>query len=315
VQLGDVETNTGDGTASRLLQLLAAVGLGCLVSVQARVSADLAERSDVYSAAWVTVVTGTLILLVVLVGSPHARSGFGRVATAVRSGSLPWWALSGGLAGMFFVVTQGAAAGVLGLAMFGMAVVAGQVVGGLVFDWIGLAGGERRSPTLFRVLGAVLAIAAVSWGAIAGDDSNIDVSLIAMAFVAGLGLAAASGVTGRVHSVARSVVTAGMLNHLVGLAVIVTLPESLTGSSFPSEPWLFIGGIIGPIGVAVGAILVHTLGVLLLGLGMVAGQLVGALVLEMVVPTAGVQASSIIGIVLTLLAVAITSLDGRRRHT
>jgi transporter family-2 protein len=141
-----------------------------------------------------------------------------------------------------------------------------------------------------------------------------------MAFVAGLGLAAASGVTGRVHSVARSVVTAGMLNHLVGLAVIVTLlliiaPGSLTGSPFPSEPWLFIGGIIGPIGVAVGAILVHTLGVLLLGLGMVAGQLVGALVLEMVVPTAGVQASSIIGILLTLLAVAITSLDGSRRHT
>ncbi len=320
MQQEDVETNAGDGTAARLLQLLAAVGLGCLVSVQARVSADLAERSDVYSAAWVTVVTGTLILLVVLVGSPHARSGFGRVATAVQSGSLPWWALLGGLAGMFFVVTQGAAAGVLGLAMFGMAVVAGQVVGGLVFDWIGLAGGERRSPTRFRVLGAVLAIAAVSWGAIAGDDSNIDVSLIAMAFLAGLGLAAASGVTGRVHSVARSVVTAGMLNHLVGLAVIVALlliiaPESLAGSPFPSEPWLFIGGIIGPIGVAVGAILVHTLGVLLLGLGMVAGQLVGALVLEMVVPTAGVQASSIIGIVLTLLAVAITSLDGSRRRT
>ena len=320
MERGDVETNERKRRAvPRWMQLLIAVALGCLVSVQARVSAGLAERSDVYSAAWVTVITGTLILLVIIVASPHARRGFGSVASAVRTRSLPWWALFGGLAGMFFVITQGTAAGVLGLAMFGMAVVAGQVVGGLVFDWIGIAGGERRSPTLFRVLGSVLAIAAVSFGAIAGDDSNIDFALIAMAFVAGLGLAAASGATGRVQSASRSVVTAGMLNHLVGLIVIVTLlvitaPGDFTRFSLPTEPWLFLGGIIGPIGVAVGAILVHSLGVLLLGLGMVAGQLIGALILELVVPTAGVQASSLIGIALTLVAVAVTSLDGRRQR-
>ncbi|WP_210508128.1 DMT family transporter [Naasia sp. SYSU D00057] len=318
---GDAETNEPKRRAvPRWLQLLVAVALGCLISIQARVSADLAERSDVYSAAWVTVITGTLILLVIVIVSRPARRGFRSVATAVRTRTLPWWALLGGLAGMFFVVTQGTAAGVLGLAMFGMAVVAGQVVGGLVFDWIGIAGGERRSPTLYRVLGSVLAIAAVSWGAVAGDDSTIDLGLIAMAFVAGLGLAAASGATGRVQSASRSVATAGMLNHLVGLLVIVTLlvasaPGDFTRFSLPSEPWLFLGGVIGPIGVAIGAVLVHRLGVLLLGLGTVAGQLIGALILELVVPTAGVQTSALIGIALTLVAVAVTSLDGRRQRS
>ena len=85
--------------------------------------------------------------------------------------------------------------------------------------------------------------------------------------------------------------------------------------ALPTEPWLFLGGVIGPIGVAAGAILVHRLGVLLLGLGMVAGQLIGALLLELIVPTSngGVQLASVAGIVLTLIAVGVTSLEGRRR--
>jgi transporter family-2 protein len=312
-------SGTAAGRRPVWLLLAAAVGVGGLISVQARVSAALADRSDVYNAAWVTVITGTVILLAFIAVSRRARHGFRNVATAVRARSLPWWALFAGLGGMFFVVTQGTAAGVLGLAMFGMAVVAGQVVGGLIFDWLGVAGGERRRPTVLRVAGSLLAIAAVSWGAVAGDDSKIDLGLILMAFAAGVGLAAASGATGRTQAASHSVVTTGMLNHLAGLLVIVTLLLLTTGGdpsgfALPSEPWLYLGGVIGPIGVAAGAVLVRSLGVLLLGLGMVAGQLIGALVLELIVPTSqgGVQASAVAGIALTLLAVAITSLDGRR---
>jgi transporter family-2 protein len=312
-------TESRGRVASRWLPTAAAIGTGALVSVQARVSAALADRSDVYRAAWVTVITGMLILLVLVIALRPARHGFRAVASAVRDRTLPWWALFAGLAGMYFVVTQGTAAGVLGLAMFAMAVVTGQVVGGLVFDWIGVSG-ERRRPTLFRVVGSLLAIAAVTWGAAAGDGSKIDVGLLAMAFAAGLGLAAASGATGRVQSVSRSVVTSGTISHLVGLIVIVTLllvtgPGDFSRFALPTEPWLFLGGVIGPIGVAAGAILVHRLGVLLLGLGMVAGQLIGALVLELIVPTGsgGVQLASVVGIALTLVGVAVTSLDGRRR--
>ncbi len=296
----------------------AAVLLGALVSAQARVSADLAERSDVYSAAWVTVATGTVVLLVVVIASGTARRGFGRVASAVRARTLPWWALLAGMAGIFFVLAQGTAAGVLGLAIFGMAVVAGQVVGGLVFDWIGLAG-ERRHPTALRILGSVLAIAAVTLGAVAGEDSRIDVGLIAMAFVSGVGLAGASGATGRVRGAAGSAATAGMINHLVGLALVVailvmTAPGEVTRFQPPGEAWLYLGGVIGAVGVALGAVLVGSLGVLLLGLGMVAGQLIGALVLELIVPTgaAALQPATFLGIALTLLAVGLTALDGRR---
>ncbi|BDZ45411.1 hypothetical protein GCM10025866_13200 [Naasia aerilata] len=54
---------------------------------------------------------------------------------------------------------------------------------------------------------------------------------------------------------------------------------------------------------------------LLMGLGMVAGQLIGSLILELVVPTSpgGVQLASLFGIALTLVAVAVTTLDGRKK--
>jgi transporter family-2 protein len=299
----------------------AAVALGALISVQARVSAALAEKSDVYNAAWVTVLIGTVILLGVLLLSAKARRGIRAVVAALRTRTLPWWALVGGMCGMFFVVTQGTAAGVLGLAMFGMSVVAGQVAGGLVFDWIGLAGGDRRRPTRLRVLGSLLAIGAVSFGAAAGEGAKVDVPLILMAFTAGVGLALSAGVTGRVNATSNDPAASGLVNHLVGLAAIVavlvgTAPGDLSRFRLPAEPWLYLGGMIGPVGVAMTAILVSRLGVLLLGLGMVAGQLIGALVLELLVPTrsGGVQLASVVGIAVTLAAVALTSLDGREKR-
>ncbi|BDZ45412.1 hypothetical protein GCM10025866_13210 [Naasia aerilata] len=223
-----------------------AIGMGALISVQSRVSAALADETDVYNAGWVTAMTGAVILAVILLVAPRTRRGFGRLRAGLRARTLPWWALLGGLGGMFFVVAQGTAASVLGLALFSMAVVAGQVVGGLVFDSLGAAGGGRRRPTTLRVLGSVLAIAAVSWGALGGGEGDLDVLLLVLAFAAGVGLAGAAGLTGRVQAASRSVVTTAMTNHLLGLTVIVLivlalLPTGSSGFRLPSSPWLYLG--------------------------------------------------------------------------
>ena len=300
------------------LSVVVAVVLGALVSVQARVSAALAQRSDVYNAAWVTVVVGTVLLIGVLLLSGGARRGVRSVASGLRRRTLPWWVLVAGLCGIFFVVTQGTAAGALGLAVFGMSVVAGQVVGGLLFDGMGLTGGDRRRPTRLRVLGSLLAVAAVGWGGLADGGARLAVLPILMAFAAGLGLALSAGVTGRINATSNNPAATGLVNHLVGLAVISAILAGgarggVRGFRLPGEPWLYVGGVIGPIGVALTAVLVSSLGVLLLGLGMVAGQLLGALVIEAVAPTAsgGIHPASVAGVVVTLLAVALTSLDGR----
>src|SRR5690606_39109636 len=55
---------------------------------------------------------------------------------------------------------------------------------------------------------------------------------------------------------------------------------------FPTEPWLYTGGLLGAVVVAVGATVVRLTGVLLLMLGTISGQLLGALAVDLVAPTA-----------------------------
>jgi bacterial/archaeal transporter family-2 protein len=63
------------------------------------------------------------------------------------------------------------------------------------------------------------------------------------------------------------------------------------------------------------AAIVPITGVLLLGLGAVAGQLVGAVLLDLFLPTGGDQltATTLIGTALTLVAVAVIALPDRHR--
>ena len=70
---------------------------------------------------------------------------------------------------------------------------------------------------------------------------------------------------------------------------------------------LFIGGA---------AVVVRTIGVLLLGLGTIAGQLLGALVLDLVIPISGrgLPTTTVIGTLLTLVAVSLAVLSARRAH-
>ena len=58
------------------------------------------------------------------------------------------------------------------------------------------------------------------------------------------------------------------------------------------------------------------LGVLLLGLGMISGQLIGSLVLDLVVPAEGHELGipTVVSTIVTLLAVSLTILGGRRRR-
>jgi transporter family-2 protein len=89
---------------------------------------------------------------------------------------------------------------------------------------------------------------------------------------------------------------------------IVGLPERM-----PTNPLLYLGGLIGAIFIGGAVIVVRVTGVLLLGLGSVAGQLVMSLVLDLVLPAAGqvVVASTVVGTVLTLVAVVIAAIPSR----
>ena len=77
---------------------------------------------------------------------------------------------------------------------------------------------------------------------------------------------------------------------------------------------LYLGGPIGVVFIGLAAILAPRIGVLLLALGTISGQLLASLVLDIVVPAAGhpLTWTTVAGTALTLVALGIASLPSRR---
>jgi transporter family-2 protein len=300
------------------LALVIGVACGALVAVQSRINGELGRRlDDGFTAAAISFGSGLVILLVVLCFWRPGRVGLGRVRRALRPNEhgqreLRPWMLLGGFGGALLVAAQGLTAAVLGVALFTVAVVAGQTVSGLILDRIGLAPGGRRPLTVSRVLGSTLALVAVGWAVSAQLGGDVPLWMLVLPLVAGVFVGWQSAVNGRVRAAARSAQSATLINFVVGSAALVAiavLRNSVIGwpSAFPSEPWLYVGGAIGCIFIAMQAALVRVTGVLLLGLATVSGQLVAALVIDMLFSAQGVAVSTIAGTTLALIAVVVAS--------
>ena len=82
----------------------------------------------------------------------------------------------------------------------------------------------------------------------------------------------------------------------------------------PGQWYLYLGGPIGATFVGVAAVVVRRTGVLRLGLAVVAGQVVGALALDLAVPvtSTGIATTTVVSAALTLVAVAVSGLGVRR---
>lgn len=294
--------------------------------MQTRINGGLSNGiGDGYLTAAISFALGTLILFVCVLFSKRARTGIELVKAELRSGHMPWWTLTGGLCGVFFVLSQGLIATVIGLALFTVGVVAGQVGGGLVFDRIGLGPGGRVDPTVPRVIGTVLAIVAVALSVIAdlaGPSSHAtQLWLIVVPLVAGMLVAWQSAVNGLVRSAARSALAPNFINFLLGtifLVVIAAVSIAINGwpAEWPTNPVLYVGGALGTIAIGLATLLVRTAGVLLLSMSNVAGQLIAAVAVEAWLPLSnGVTVWLVGGTAVGLLAVAIAAMPGRKIGT
>ena len=308
----------------RRISLVAGVtafGVGALTALQSRVNGELASVTQSgLQAAIVSFGTGWILLSIILLASPGVRRGLAAVVTDLRAGTLRWWQVIGGLLGGFFVAVQSATVPLIGVAIFTVAVVAGQVSNSIVVDRLGLGPAGRQAVTPTRVISAVLAVTAVAvavsdrLGAGAAGSSLA----VGAALVAGLAIAVQQAINGRVGAAARNAWTAAWVNFTLGtlmLGAALGLAWAFTEfdpGELPRGPWwLYVGGTIGVLFIAAAAWVVQRLGVLLFALLTITGQLTGALVLDWLAPADGVSfhLTLVAGVLLAVVAVAVGSLS------
>jgi transporter family-2 protein len=101
---------------------------------------------------------------------------------------------------------------------------------------------------------------------------------------------------------------------LLWIAWLVKWVLAGPSGGLPSEWWYYLGGPIGCVFIGLAALLVRGLGVLVTGLGMIAGQLLGSLALDLVLPAPGtaVALATVLGTAMTLLAIIVATLPWPR---
>jgi transporter family-2 protein len=307
-------TRASAGTAAALT---AAVLSGALVAAQQRLNGQLGvELHDALLAAVVSFGTGLVVVAAAVAARPAAR----RALSAVRG--VPVWTCLGGLVGAAVVAVGAASVPVIGVALFTVALVAGQTAGGLAVDRVGLAPGGARLLTRARVAGAVLCLVAVALAALGRDARQVDPLLLTAVGVVGLLIALQQALNGRVRRATGDATVTTLVNFLVGTAalgagyLLVAAVRGVTAGQWPGlDRWyLYLGGPIGAALVATAAVVVRRLGVLRLGLAVIAGQLAGALLVDVLVPAEGshVAVPTVAGAALTFVAVAVSGLGTRR---
>ena len=266
--------------------------------------------------------SGLIILTILLLAQRPMREGLGRVRGALRSGDLRWWQVIGGFLGAYFVAVQSFTVPVLGVAIFMVAIVAGQSGNSLLVDRAGLGPAGKQPITAQRAVSAAIAVIAVAV-AVSDRVSSGSISVLAVVFAlsAGVVIAVQSAINGRVARVAQHPMSATFLNFAMGsvglVAAFATMwvlsdldPSALWGAPW----WAYLGGAVGIVFIAIAVWVVPIVGVLVYALTSIAGQLFGALLLDFVAPTPGTEIvwNLFAGVFLAFVAVLVAA-RGRSR--
>ena len=288
---------------------------GALFGLQTRVNGELAQRAG--SPLWAALVSfgsGLVVLLAVVAAVPRLR----RAAARATRDRLPWWTYIGGLAGGTVVALSSVAVPLVGVATFTVGAVAGQAAGGLVVDRVGLGPGGPQPLSTWRIAGAALAILAVAilrlgHGHQAAVSGGVLLGLLLAAAVGGAMASAQQALNGRVQRATGEGLLAATVNFSAGMVLLVPAFAIAAGTGhgpgtpWPPALWLYAGGVLGIAYIASSIWTVGTLGVLRLGLLLVAGQLAGGVVIDLASPgrTGPPRAATYAAVVLTLVAVLV----------
>ncbi|ROT26527.1 hypothetical protein EF879_25005 [Micromonospora sp. HM5-17] len=255
---------------------------------------------------------GLLLVLVGLVALPSMRTGL----RALWRARLPWWTYLGGLCGTFFIAAGTYVVPVLGVAVFTIAQVAGNSAGGLAVDRTRLAPAGRLGLTGPRLTGALLGIGAVALAQLGRPVGDLALGLVLVGVVGGALIAVQGALNGRLSATGNPAAATATnfvvsASSMAALAAVTGVLGRLGRVDWPADWYLYVGGALG-VGITVVVLLgIRSVGLLRTGLALVAGQLGGALLLDLRPGGPGASLAVLAGALLTLLAVVISGRAAR----
>lgn len=298
----------------------AALIVGFLTSVQSRINGSLAENiGGGLQAAAVSFTIGFSALTLIVAYSSRLRAAIRVLGASLRQRKLRWWELTGGFLGAYFVLAQSIAVPAIGVGLFTVSLVAGLTVSSLIVDKFGLSPAGRQRVTVMRALAALLSIGAVAAAASSRlIDQSLSITFALLGFSAGVGVAIQQAFNGRVSVATGQPIIAGWVNFLLGsTSLVVVLLWGISTNVFTAprfaEPavWLYSGGLVGIVFISLAAWTAGRIGVLRLSLISIAGQLLGALLLDSIFTTF-VDASLVFGVLLAFFAATLANVRSIR---
>jgi len=138
---------------SSSLYIVAAVLLGAALSLQPAINATMARAiGSPFLAASVSISISLIIVVALWLAWGRAAGDFSQFRV------LPWWVIVGGTVGAIFVAGSIVVAPVLGVALFFVCMVAGQLIGSTIVDQIGAFGLEAKPVNAMKIIGLVMVI-------------------------------------------------------------------------------------------------------------------------------------------------------------
>ncbi len=310
-----------------VLGVVLTVVAGIVGAIQSRANGTLGVAlGDPLDATLWSFVSGWSLLTLAMLRRPSWRA-LALVRDGIRSGGLRVWMFVGGLIGGAFVAVQAYAVPLTGVALFLVCVVAGQTVGALAVDGVGFGPSGRAPVTATRVAAAVGTLAGVTVAVAprlsAGGGPGIAAAVV-LSFLVGAGTSVQTATNGLIQGASRSLTVTTWVNFTLafGLILVITVGRLAFGTVHrpldrPVPWWAWVGGLCGIVVVAVGSYAARRLGILLVILLMIAGQMAGGLLLDIVDAAARARITPLLvfGILLTASSAAFAAYAAQRAMT
>ncbi|GAF37718.1 DMT family transporter [Lentilactobacillus farraginis] len=304
------------------LLVVATILAGMLSPMQSAVNGQVGKQlGDGNASAVVSFGSGLVVMAIIILARQSTRRQFASIPKKIVSHRIPWWNWIAGCCGAMVVFSEGASASILGVATFQTTLISGMVISGLMCDRLGIGVPVKQPFNFPRILGAVLAIVATVLVVLPSWQAPKVIALAILPFLAGLLAGWQPAGNSAVAQETGSMLVSITWNFIVGFGILgaALLVRILMGQltfNLPSAWWMYLGGPLGLLSIALMALLVRGLGLLLLGLASTAGQLIGSVLIDWLIPQLGneVYFVTILGALVALIGAGIAMIPSANKH-